>query len=169
MTLYAFTSQRPLKAAHDLREAGYQAFVLMMLDRRRKARQTKGKVGHPVVGVAGYVFATDVDPWRIARMPNIHPVRKADGRWKPIKGNQADWLLNPPAPLFHDTEAYRHIPRDALPSVSPGDVVAFMLASERVTGEVLSCDGHTLTMKLRMAMLGRDVLRVPLASVELAA
>jgi hypothetical protein len=169
MTLHAFTSTRPLKAAHDLREAGFQAFCLMMLDRRRKSRHTKGKIGHPVIGVAGYVFAADVDPWRLARMPNIHPVRKADGRWQPIRGAQADWLLTPPAPLFRDTEAHRHIPRDALPSVSPGDVVAFMLASERVMGEVLSTDGHTLTMKLRMAMLGRETMKVPLNMVEAAA
>lgn len=177
MTLYAFSAQRPLKAAHDLREAGYTSFCLMMMERRDVHRHTvKGKHAKgqktilvPIMGLRGYAFAVDVDPWRVSRMPNIHPVRKADGRWQPIKGKQAEWLLSPPHPLFHDTEAHRYVPRTTLPDVAIGDMVAFMLARERVEGEVLSNDGHHLLMRLNRAMLGRDTVRVPLTSVEKAA
>jgi hypothetical protein len=167
--LYAFTAPYPLKAAAELREAGYDAFCLMMLDRRRKARHTRGKTGQPVLALAGYVFAHDPDPWAVSKMRYVRaPVRFA-GRWRGIPPRQAEWLLRPPQGIFHDTEAHKHQPREPLQAVKPGDLGQFTLASERVSGEVLSVDGHILTMRLNRMMLGRDVVKIALEALEAVA
>ncbi len=164
---YAFVARYEIKAATELREAGFKAFCLMRIDRRRKVRRTRGKVGQPVVALCGYVFAYNPDPWAVSKMRYVlAPVRSSDGRWQGIPPRQAEWLLRPPQGIFHDTEAHKHQPREPLQTVKPGDLGQFTLASERVSGEVLSVDGHILTMQLIRMMLGRDVIRVPLNALE---
>jgi hypothetical protein len=51
--------------------------------------------------------------------------------------------------------------------VKVGDTVRLTLACERVEAPVLSVDGHTLL--LRIAMLGRETMKVPLSMVETVA
>lgn len=172
MNLFAFTSKYPVKAATELREAKCAAFCLLIMDRRKVSRNVRKTTKSEVVlapGMAGYVFAIDPDPWKVSKIPGLHPVRRSDGRWQRVTASETAWLIRPPSGLFHDTDKHKHIRREASPDVKAGDTVAFTLACEQIKAEVLSTDGHTLTLRLRMAMLGKDTVRVPLCDVEIAA
>jgi hypothetical protein len=169
MTLTAYTAMHPVKAAEELREDGFTAFAVMMLDRRRKARTIKAKVAKPIVALQGYVFVTDPNAWKLSRMRHVgQPVRFA-GRTAVIPPRQAQWLMNPPQGLFHDNDPPLCLTRPDPPLVKVGDTVRLTLACERVEAPVLqmSPDGHTLL--LRIAMLGRETMRVPLSMVETVA
>jgi hypothetical protein len=167
MSLTAYTAMHPVRAAEELREGGFTAFAVMMLDRRRKSRAIKAKVAKPVLALNGYVFITDPDPWKVSRMRHVgSPVRFA-GRTAVIPQRQAEWLLTPPHGLFHDNNPPLCLTRPELPLVKVGDTIRFTLACERLEAPVLSVDGHTLL--LRIAMLGRDTMRVPVSMVETVA
>ena len=167
MGLTAYTAMHPVRAADEIRESGFEAFAVMMLDRRRKARSIKAKVARPIVALQGYVFVSDPDAWKLSRMRHVGtPVRFA-GRTAIIPARQADWLLNPPQGLFHDNDPPLSLTRSEPPLVKAGDTVRLVLACERVEAPVLSVDGHTLLLKI--AMLGRDTMRVPVGMVEVAA
>jgi hypothetical protein len=119
------------------------------------------------VALNGYVFVTDPNAWKVSRMRHVgQPVRFA-GRTAVIPPRQAQWLLAPPQGLFHDNDPPLCLTRPEPPLVKVGDTVRLTLASERVEAPVLSVDGHTLL--LRIAMLGRDTMRVPVGMVEVAA
>jgi len=169
--LYAFTAAHPLKAAAELREAGYDAFCLMMLDRRRQHRhRAKGPASFkpkPVIALAGYVFAHDADVWKCSKMRHVGQPVKFAGKVRPIPAKEVEWLSNPPSGLFHDTQIPRFKNRPVPPPVKIGDKVRFVFACEQVEAPVISVDGHTLI--LRIAMLGRDTVRVPLEMVETVA
>jgi hypothetical protein len=172
MSLFAFTAAHPLKAAAELREAGYEAFALMMPDRRRLHRhRAKGPSSFerkPVVALQGYVFAADPDPWAVHTMRHVRQAVKFCGHWQAIPEREAAWLLNPPKPMFHDTAIPRFLNRPAPPLVKAGDRVRFTLACEEHERPVMCVDGDLLLMEIRM--LGRDVkVRVPVSMVEVAA
>lgn len=166
MSLTAYTAMHPVRAAEELREGGFNAFAVMMLDRRRKARAVKAKVAKALVALQGYVFIADPDPWRVSKMRHVGRSVRFAGRTAVIPQGQAEWLLNPPQGLFHDNNPPLALTRPEPPMVKPGDKVRFTLACERLEAPVLSVDGHTLL--LRIAMLGRDTMRVPLSIVEVA-
>lgn len=173
MSLYAFTSAHPLKAAAEFREAGVEAFAICMLDRRKAARSVRkstASVQKPVVALAGYVFAHDADAWKVSQMKHVRNAVRftAGGRWQPVPHREAEWLQNPPKGLFHDTEIPRFLNRPAPPVVKAGDVIRFTLAAQEHERPVMSVDGQTLLMEIRM--LGRDVkVRIAMDQVEVAA
>lgn len=173
MTLFAFTSAHPLKAAAEFREDGVQAFCIMMLDRRkvsRSVRKSTAAVQKPIVALAGYVFAHDPDAWRVSQMKHVRNAVRftAGGRWQPVPAKEAAWLQNPPRPLFHDTEVQRYLNRPAPPVVKPGDVIRFTIGAEQHQRPVMSVDGEILLTEIRL--LGRDVkVRVRVQDVDVAA
>lgn len=174
MSLYAFTSAHPLKAAAELREAGYDAFCLLMMDRRkasRSVRKSTASVQKPIVALQGYVFAhmAEPDAWKISQMKHIrNAVKNAQGRWMPIPAREAEWLESPPRPLFHDTNIPRYVNRPAPPLVKPGDVIRFTIGAEEHQRPVMSVDGQMLLTEIHL--LGRDVkVRVRVQDVDVAA
>jgi hypothetical protein len=175
MTWFAFTSRHELKAAAELREAGFDAFALMRLDRRKVTRHPiKGKAQTrqmPIVALKGYVFACVDRPHLVRTLRHVgHPVRFC-GRWEAIPERQMAWLLSPPGPLFHDTDIPRFANRPEPPKVKAGDTISTHFACEQISGEVVSVstDGHTLVMRINRLMMGRDTLCVPVSMVEKAA
>lgn len=169
MSLFAFTSAHPPKAAAEMRDAGYMAFCLMMPDRRKVNRSVRKSTAHvqkPVVALQGYVFCHDPDAWKVSQMKHVRNAVRfvAGGRWQPVPYREAEWLMNPPRPLFHDTEAPRFLNRPAPPVVKPGDLVRFTLAAEEHERPVMAVDGQMLLVEI--AMLGRSMVRVPIAMVE---
>ena len=173
MSLYAFTSAHPLKAAAEFREAGVEAFAICMLDRRKAARSVRkstASVQKPIVALAGYVFAVSPDAWKVSQMKHVRNAVRftAGGRWQPVPIREAEWLQNPPKGLFHDTEIPRYMNRSAPPIVKVGDVVRFTLAAQEQERPVMSVDGQMLLMEIRL--LGRDVkVRIAVDQVEVAA
>jgi len=173
MSLFAFTSAHPVKAAAEMRDAGYDAFCLMLLDRRKACRAVRKSTAHvqkPVVAIKGYVFCTDPDPWKVSQMKHVRNAVRftAGGRWQPVPTREAEWLQNPPKGLFHDTEIPRFLNRPAPPVVKAGDVIRFTLAAQEHERPVMSVDGQTLLMEIRL--LGRDVrVRIAMDQVEVAA
>lgn len=173
MSLFAFTSAHPVKAAAEMREAGYEAFCLMMIDRRkasRSVRKSTASVQRPVVALAGYVFARDPDPWKVSQMKHVRNAVRfvAGGRWQPVPTREAAWLQNPPKGLFHDTEIARYLNRPAPPLVKAGDVIRFSIGAEQHERPVMSVDGQMLLTEIRL--LGRDVrVRIAVDQVEVAA
>ena len=174
MTLYAFTSAHPLKAAAEFREAGVEAFAIMMPDRRRlnrNVRKSTAAVQKPVVALQGYVFAVSPDVWKVSQMKHVRNAVRfvAGGRWQPVPAKEAAWLMNPPRPLFHDTDIPRFLNRPAPPLVKVGDVVRFSMGAEQIERPVIGVeDGHTLLMEIRL--LGRDVrVKIAVDQVEVAA
>ena len=162
---YALASMRPLKAAAELRENGVEAFCLMRHDRRKVSRHAKRKDPAPILGLPGYLFACEPDPWMCSQMR--HGVRAVafNGRRVPIPQKQMEWLLKPSGPFFHDTDIPRFAKRPEPPLVKAGDVVRFTLAAEQHTLPVDSVDGHILIMRINM--LGREIkTRVPVSMVE---
>lgn len=167
MTWHAYACMRPLKAAAEMREAGYTAFCLMRHDRRKVSRHAKRKEPAPILGLPGYVFCADLDLWKASTMRHVGRPVVFNGRRAPIPQKQMEWLLRPPQPFFHDTDIPRYINRPAPPLVKAGDVVRFTLAAEQHTLPVDSVDGEILVMRINM--LGREVrARVPLSMVEAA-
>lgn len=173
MTLYAFTSAHPLKAAAEFREDGVEAFCVMMLDRRkvsRAVRKSTAAVQKPIVALAGYVFAHDPDAWRVSQMKHVRNAVRftAGGRWQPVPTREAAWLQNPPRPLFHDTEIARYLNRPVPPVVKQGDVIRFNIGAEQHERPVMSVDGQMLLTEIRL--LGRDVrVKIAVDQVEVAA
>ncbi len=173
MSLYAFTSAHPLKAAAEFREAKVEAFAICMLDRRkasRAVRKSTASVQKPIVALPGYVFAVSPDAWKVSQMKHVrNAVRfSAGGRWQPVPTREAEWLQSPPKGLFHDTEIPRYMNRPAPPIVKVGDVVRFTLAAQEQERPVMSVDGQMLLMEIRL--LGRDVkVRIAVDQVEVAA
>lgn len=173
MTLFAFTSAHPPKAAAEMRDAGYDAFCLMMLDRRKASRAVRKSTAHiqkPVVAIQGYVFCHDPDAWKVSQMKHVRNAVRfvAGGRWQPVPTREAAWLQNPPRPLFHDTEIPRFMNRPAPPVVKAGDVIRFSLGAEQHERPVMSVDGQMLLTEIRL--LGRDVrVKVSVDQVEVAA
>ena len=173
MSLYAFTSAHPLKAATEFRDANVEAFCICMLDRRKAARsvrKTTASVQKPVVALAGYVFAVSPDAWKVSQMKHVRNAVRftAGGRWQPVPYREAEWLQNPPKGLFHDSEIPRFLNRPAPTVVKAGDVVRFSLAAQEHERPVMSVDGQTLLMEIRL--LGRDVrVRIAMDQVEVAA
>jgi transcription antitermination factor NusG len=172
MTYFAFTARHEPKAAAELREAGFDAFCLMRMDRRRQHRhRAKGPASlkpKPIVALRGYVFANVDRPHLVKNLRHVgQPVRFC-GAWQPIPEREMRWLLDPPGDLFHDTAIPRFVNRPPPPVVKAGDVVRFTLAAEQHELPVMSVDGETLLVTIRM--LGREVrTRVPLSLVEVAA
>ena len=173
MALYAFTSAHPLKAAAEFREAGVEAFAIMMLDRRKAARSVRkstASVQKPIVALAGYVFAYDADPWMVSQMKHVRNAVRfvAGGRWQPIPTREAAWLQNPPRGLFHDTEIARYMNRPAPPVVKTGDVIRFNMGYGEQERPVMAVDGQMLLTEIRL--LGRDVrVKIAVDQVEVAA
>ena len=171
MSWYAYTSTRPLKAAAELREAGYQAFCLMRLDRRRQHRHRgKGAANFqakPILALPGYTFVCDPDPWTCSKMRHVGSAVAFNGRRAPIPQKQMEWLLAPTGGFFHDTKVPWFINRPAPPVVKAGDMVPFTLAAERHELPVDSVDGEILIVRIRM--LSREVkTRIPVSMVEAA-
>lgn len=168
MTYYAYACRDPRRAAAELREAGYEAFCLMRHDRRKVSRHAKRKDPKPVLALAGYAFAADVDPWTASQMRHVGRAVVFNGKRAPIPPKQMEWLLRPPQPFFHDTDIPRYVNRPAPPLVKAGDMVRFTLAAEQHTLPVDSVDGEILVMRINM--LGREIrTRVPVHMVEVAA
>lgn len=171
--LYAFTSPHPLKAAAEFREAGVEAFAIMMLDRRkasRAVRKSTAAVQKPIVALQGYVFAHDPDAWKVSQMKHVRNAVRfvAGGRWQPVPTREAAWLQNPPRPLFHDTEIPRFMNRPAPPVVKAGDVIRFSLGAEQHERPVMSVDGQMLLTEIRL--MNRDIkVKVSINDVEVAA
>lgn len=173
MTYYAFTARHEQKAAAELREHGYDAFCLMMLDRRRKHRH-RGKAAvnfkpQPIVALRGYVFVREPNLWAISKMRHVRQPVRFCGRMQPIPERELKALLNPRMPFFHDTDVPRFNARPEPPAVKPGDVVRFTLAAETLDCPVMSVDGETLLVQVRHMLLGRDTMRVPVSVVEAVA
>jgi len=176
MTWFAYRASHPPKAAAELREAGFDAFCLMRMDRRQKHRHpVKGKTAQagryeprPIVALPGYVFCADPNPWTCSKMRHVGSPVAFNGRRAPIPPAEMEWLLRPSGGFFHDTEVPRFLNRPAPPVIKPGDMVRFTLAAERHELPVDSVDGHILIMRIRM--LGREVrTRIPVEMVEVAA
>lgn len=173
MSLFAFTAAHPLKAAAEMREAGYDAFCVMMPDRRRvnrNVRKSTANTQKPVVALQGYIFCHDPDPWKVSQMKHVRNAVRfaAGGRWQPVPDKEAAWLMNPPRPLFHDTNIPRYVNRPAPPLVKPGDVIRFTIGAEEHQRPVMSVDGQILLTEIHL--LGRDVkVRVRVQDVEVAA
>lgn len=184
MTLYAFATPFELKAAPALRAEGLDAFAIMMMDRRRKWRGIKGKIGEPIRGIAHYVFVecAETDVFAIKRaFPAVRPVIHADGRCYPLTERQRQMLWNkralwltPEAPLLHDTDEARAIELDKarshVPDVTRGQRVEFSLMNRTFDSQVLQTrmetahDGPTLFLKLEA--LGR-ILWLPADEVKI--
>lgn len=172
MSLFAFTAVHPPKAAAEMREAGYDAFCVMMPDRRRVNRYVRKSTANtqkPVVALQGYIFCHDPDVWKVSQMKHVRNAVRfvAGGRWQPIPAREAAWLLNPPRPLFHDTDIPRFLNRPAPPVVKPGDLIRFQIGAEQHERPVMSVDGQMLLTEIRL--LGRDVrVRIAVDQVEVA-
>lgn len=170
MSLYAFTAPLELNAAKAIREENYTAFALMMIDRRRIARDSKAKIGVPIRGLKHYVFVecSEAQVYEIKRKVAIaRPVIHANGKCYPIAERQRQMLWNkralwlfPNAALLHDTDqeqacAIEKI-RKETPAVRKGDRVEFSLMNRQFKTEVLQTrletahDGHTLFLKLEV-------------------
>lgn len=174
MNWYAYTAMYPVKAAHELREAQYEAFALMRLDRRRQTRHVKAKgsqVLKPIVAVPGYVFVRDPSMWALSRMKHVGQPIRFCGRPSALPPQAVQWIIGPHKELFRDDQPPASINRPAPPVVKPGDAITTTLASEHIRGEVVSVsqDGHTLMMRLQRAFFGRDEIRVPVSMVNVAA
>jgi transcription antitermination factor NusG len=172
MTYFAFTARYEPKAAAELREAGFSAFCLMRMDRRRQHRhRAKGAASlkpKPVVALKGYVFANVDRPHLVQSLRHVGQAVRFCGAWQPIPEREMRWLLDPPGDLFHCKDIPRFANRPEPPLVKAGDMVRFTLASERHELPVMGVDGETLLVAIRM--LGREVkTRVPVSLVELAA
>ncbi len=184
MTLYAFTTGKPLLAAKELYEAGYRGFCIVRQNRRHKTapveherrhrHRGKGKAAFKPVeaptfvpAIPGYVFAYDPDPWKVSKMKHVRKALSftAGGFWQPVPTHEARWLENPPHGLYKSTDVPRFKPETALPVVKAGDKVRFEMACEMLELPVLEvCDGNKLLVEIRM--LGRMVATyVPLEIV----
>lgn len=173
MSLFAFTTANPLKAAAEFREAGVEAFAVMMIDRRRinrHVRKTTAAAPRPIVALQGYVFAHDPDAWQVSKMKHVRNAVRfaASGRWQPVPAREAQWLMNPPRPLFHDTEIARFMNRPAPPLVKAGDMIRFTMGAEEHERPVMSVDGQMLLTEIRL--MNRDIkVRVSVDMCEVAA
>jgi hypothetical protein len=172
MNWYAYRAAHPPKAAAEMREAGYDAFCLMRMDRRkvsRSVRKTTKSEARPIVALPGYLFCADPDPWVCSKMRHVGSPVAFNGKRAPIPPAEMNWLLRPSGGFFHDTDIPRFINRPPPPVVKAGDVVTFTLAAERHELPVDAVDGHMLVMRIRM--LGREAvkMRIPVDQVEVAA
>jgi plastocyanin len=98
-------------------------------------------------------------------MRHVRQAVKFCGRWQPVPPKEAAWLLNPPKPMFHDTDIPRFLNRPAPPAVKAGDTVRFTLACEVHELPVMAVDGHLLLMEIRL--MSREVrVKVPTSMVK---
>lgn len=171
MSYYAFTACHPEKAAKELREHGYDAFCVQMVDRRRKHRhRAKGPdVWEPkaIVALGGYCFVASPDLWSISKMRHVGQAVRFCGRLEPIPDHEMDRVLSSRGLYFRDDDPPKALAQRGPATVSPGDVVRFGMAAETIDAPVMSTDGHTVLVKLRTLMLGRDTMRIPLGMVEI--
>jgi len=174
MNWFAFSSSYPDLAAGALRKADYDAFAVMMIDRRRRHRH-RGKGSavwepKPVVALKGYVFVAEPDLWHInslklrGELPYVGRPVCFCGRFRPIR--DIDRVLSARGLYFRDDTPPGIVTRKAPAQVRPGDMVRFEMAAETIDAPVMSVDGETLLVKLRTMILGRDTMRLPAALVE---
>lgn len=180
MSWFAFTTTRPDLSAPELRRAGYDAFAVMMIDRRQRHRhpvkgtQAKAQKWEPraIVALRGYVFAAEPDLWHIdslrlqGKLRHLGQPVKFCGQVRPIRTSDIEQLLdarglyfrddNPPASLAHRPPAL----------VSPGDIVRFDLAAQTIEAPVIAVDGDRLLVRLSAMLLGCTTATVRMAGVE---
>lgn len=175
MTYYAFTARHEPKAAAELREAGYDAFAIQMMDRRSRHRHAvKGSAKthkwepRPIVAFRGYVFCSDPDLWTVNKLRYVgQPVRLArNGRLCPIPQRDIDAILSARNMFFRDDCPPKIVTAKAPALIRPGDTVRFEMAAETLEAPVMSVDGHTVLVKLRRMILGLETMRVRTDIVE---
>lgn len=173
MTYYAFTASHPDRAARELREHKYDAFCVMMMDRRRRHRHTiKGSAKEqkwepkPIVALQGYVFCASPDLWAISKLRHVGQAVRFCGRLEPIPDAEMNRVLSARHLYFRDDDPPLMVARKAPPLIQAGDVVRFTMAAETIEAPAMSTDGHTVLVKLRNMMLGAETMRVPVGLVE---
>jgi hypothetical protein len=185
MTLYAFTSGKPMLAARELEK--YGGFCIVRQNRRHQSAPVdherrhryrgKGKASFKpieeptfVPAIEGYVFAYNPDPWKVSKMKHVRKALSftAGGFWQPVPTHEARWLENPPRGLYKSTDVPRFRSSVPPPIVKPGDTIRFEMACEMMETQVLEvCDGNDLLVAIQL--LGREVkTRIPLSMVEAA-
>ena len=171
MTMFAFAAPLELNAAKAIRDEGFpHTFALMMIDRRRIARDSKAKIGVPIRGLKHYVFVECTEPevHHIKRkVATAWPVVHANGKCYPVAERQRQMLWNkralylfPGHALLHDTDQDQAIAIEKLrketPAVRKGDRVEFSLLNRQIRTDVLNTrletaqDGPTLFLKLEV-------------------
>ena len=172
MSWYAFTARHELHAVRELREAGHNAYAVMMVDRRKRHRhRAKGNaVWEPraIVALKGYVFieADKPDLWAIGKMRHVSQPVRFCGHLRPIPDAQLAAILSDRGLYFRDDDPPKALLRKAPASICIGDNVRFDFAAEAIDAPVMSVDGETLLVKLSRMILGRDTLRIPASLVE---
>jgi transcription antitermination factor NusG len=172
MSWYAFTARHELKAVQELREAGHNAYCVMMVDRRKRHRhRAKGPdVWEPraVIALKGYVMIeADVpDLWSIGKLRHVSQPVRFCGRLRPIPQAQLDAILSDRGQYFRDDNPPKALLRKAPQGIMPGDSVRFDFAAEAIDAPVMSVDGETLLVRLGRMILGRDTMRIPTHMVE---
>ena len=170
---YAFTASHPDRAARELREHGYDAFCVQMMDRRRRHRHTiKGSAKadkwepKPIVALKGYCFVASPDLWAISKLRHVGQAVRFCGRLEPIPSSEMDRVLSARHLYFRDDDPPLMVVRKAPPLIQAGDTVRFQMAAETIEAPAMSTDGYTVLVKLRSMMLGADTMRVPVGMVE---
>jgi transcription antitermination factor NusG len=172
MSWFAFTAMHPVKAARELREAGHNAYAVMMIDRRKRHRhRAKGTaVWEPkaVVALRGYVFLQADIPnlWAIGKMRHVSQPVRFCGRLRPIPDSQLAAILSERGEYFRDDDPPKALLRKAPVGIVAGDSVRFDFGCEAIDAPVMSVDGETLLVKLNRMILGRDTMRIKTALVE---
>lgn len=180
MSYFAFTSGHPATTSKELRDAGYDAFAVMMMDRRQRHRHAvKGQASRSqkweprqIVALKGYLFCAEPDLWHMntlrlqGKLRYLgQPVRFC-GKFRPIRASDLDRVLSHRGQYFRDDQPPAALAHRPPSLVSVGDVVRFDLAAETIEAPVMSVDGETLLVKMRTMILGRETARVNIASVE---
>lgn len=176
MNYFAFTARHEQKAAAELREAGYDAFAVMMMDRRRRHRHpVKGSAKtakwepRAVAALRGYVFCAEPSLWEIGKMRHVGQAVRFCGRFRPIPGAELERVLSARGSYFRDDDPPKLLLSRPAPTVRPGDTVRFRMAAETIDAPAMSTDGHSVVVKLQAMILGHDTMRVPMDMVEVVA
>lgn len=180
MSYFAFTSGHPDTCAADLRRAGYDAFAVMMMDRRQRHRhavkgmKARAEKWEPrsIVALRGYLFCAEPDLWHFNTLRLQGKVRylgqpvRFCGKFRPIRSADLDGVLGQRGLYFRDDCPPAILAHRPPAEVSAGDVVRFELAAQTIEAPVISVDGETLLVKLQTLILGHETAKVRLASVE---